>query len=33
MVQHLPFEEREKKIEINRMRNDYIIDFLKSVDI
>ena len=33
IVQHLPVEEREKKIEINRMRNEYIIDHLTSVDI
>ena len=26
IVQHLPVKEKEKKIEINRMRNDYIID-------
>ena len=32
IVQHLPLEEREK-IEINRMRNGYIIDTLTSVDI
>ena len=31
--QHLPVEEKEKKIEINRMRNEYIIDTLTSVDI
>ena len=33
IVQHLPVKEREKKIEINRMRNQYIIDHLTSVDI
>ena len=33
IVQHLPVKEREKKIEINRMRNEYIIDHLTSVDI
>ena len=33
IVQHLPVKEREKKIEINRMRNGYIIDTLISVDI
>ena len=33
IVQHLPVKEREKKIEINRMRNSYIIDTLTSVDI
>ena len=32
-VQHLPFKEKEKKIEINRMRNGYINDTLNSVDI
>ena len=32
-VQHLPNKEREKKIEINRMRNGYIIEHLTSVDI
>ena len=32
-VQHLPVKEKEKKIEINRMRNIYIIDHLTSVDI
>ena len=33
IVQHLPIKEKEKKIEINRMRNCYIIDTLTSVDI
>ena len=33
IVQHLPVKEREKKIEINRMRNVFIIDTLTSVDI
>ena len=33
IVQHLPVREREKKIEVNRMRNGYIIDHLTSVDI
>ena len=33
IVQHLPVKEREEKIEINRMRNGYIIHYLKSVDI
>ena len=32
-VQHLPVKETEKKIEVNRMRNGYIIDTLTSVDI
>ena len=33
IVQHIPIKEKEKKIEINRMRNGYIIDYLTSVDI
>ena len=33
IVQHLPVKRREKKIEIIRMRNGYIIDTLTSVDI
>ena len=33
IVQHLPVKEKEKKIEINRMKNGYIIDHLTSVDI
>ena len=33
IVQHTPIKEKEKKIEINRMRNGYIIDTLTSVDI
>ena len=33
IVQHLPVKERQKKHEINRMRNGYIIDTLTSVDI
>ena len=33
IVQHIPIKEKEKKIEINRMRNGYIIDTLISVDI
>ena len=33
IVQHLPVKEKEKKLEINRMRNGYIIDTLTSVDI
>ena len=32
-VQHLPIKERVNEIEINRMRNGYIIDHLISVDI
>ena len=33
IVQHLPIKERVKKMEINRMTNGYIIDYLTSVDI
>ena len=33
IVQHIPVKERVKKIEINRMRNGYIVDVLTSVDI
>ena len=33
IVQHIPIKEREKKMEINRMRNGYIIETLTSVDI
>ena len=33
IVQNIPIKEKEKKIEINRMRNGYIIDTLTSVDI
>ena len=33
IVQHLPVKEREKKIEINRMQNGYIIDTFTSVDV
>ena len=33
IVQHLPIKEKEKKIEINRMRNGYIVETLTSVDI
>ena len=33
IVQHIPIKEKEIKIEINRMRNGYIIDTLTSVDI
>ena len=33
IVQHLPIEEHGNKIEINRMRNGYIVDTLTSVDI
>ena len=31
--QHLPVKEKNKKVEVNRMRNCYIIDTLTSVDI
>ena len=33
IVQHLPVKEREKKIEINRMPNGFIIDTLTTVEI
>ena len=33
IFQHLPVKEKAKKIEVNRMRNGYIIDTLTSVDI
>ena len=33
IFQHLPIKEKVKKIEVNRMRNGYIIDTLTSVDI
>ena len=33
IVQHLPVKEKEKKIQINRMRNGYVIDTLSTVDI
>ena len=33
IVQHLPIKEKVIKMEINRMRNGYIIDTLTSVDI
>ena len=33
IVQHLPVKEKEKKIEINRMRIGYITQVLTSVDI
>ena len=32
-MQHLPVREEVKKIEVNRIRNGYIIDILTSVDI
>ena len=33
IVQHLPVKEKEKKIEINRMRNGYKTQVLSSVDV
>ena len=33
IVQHLPIKEKVNKMEINRMRNGYIIDTVTSVDI
>ena len=33
IVQHIPLKDKEKKIEIIRMRNGYFIDYLTSVDI
>ena len=33
IVQHLLVKEGEKKVEINRMRNGFIIELLTSVDI
>ena len=33
VVQHLPIKEKIIKIEINRMRNGFIVDYLTSVDI
>ena len=33
IVQHLPIKEKVNKIEVNRVRNGYIIDVLTSVDI
>ena len=33
IFQHLPIKEKVKKLEVNRMRNGYIIDTLTSVDI
>ena len=32
ILQHLPVKEKVKKIEVNRMRNGYIIDTITSVD-
>ena len=33
VFQHLPVKEKVKKLEVNRMKNGYIIDILTSVDI
>ena len=33
IFQHLPVKEKVKKVEVNRMRNGYIIETLTSVDI
>ena len=33
IFQHLPVKEKVKKVEVNRMRNGYIIDTLTSADI
>ena len=33
IFQHLPFKEKVKKVEVNRMRNGYNIDTLTPVDI
>ena len=33
IFQHLPIKEKVKKVDVNRMRNGYIIDTLTSVDI
>ena len=33
VFQHIPIKEKVKKIEVNRMRNCYIVDTLTSVDI
>ena len=33
MFQHLPVEEKVKNVEVNRMKNGYIIHVLTSVDI
>ena len=32
-VQHLPIKERDNKMDINQMRNRYIVDYLTSVDV
>ena len=33
IFQHLPVKEKVEKIEVNRMRNGYIIDTLTSIDL
>ena len=33
IIQHLPVKDKDKKVEVNRMRNGYILDTLTSVDI
>ena len=33
MFQHLLIKEKVKKIEVNRMRNGYIVDTITSLDI
>ena len=33
IVQYIPIKEKEKKIDINCMRNGFIIDTLTSIDI
>ena len=33
IIQHLPVKEKVKIIEVNRLRNGYIIDTLSSVDV
>ena len=33
IFQHLPIKEKVKNVEVNRMRNGYIIDTLTSMDI
>ena len=33
IFQHLPIKEKDKKIEVNKMRNGFIVDTLTSVDI
>ena len=33
IIQHLPVKETVNKIEVNRMRNEYVIDTLTTVDV